>query len=258
MDLILISGDLFDTFNPPNRAVEDFFRTVKILSKDGKRAVVAIAGNHDSPQRIEAPDPLARASGIIFTGFPDSQPPTFSLDTGLALTRSAPGFAELQLPGVNFPVRLILTPYANETRLRKALGVDEEVRDLLRNHWKELAETYCDGQGVNLLMAHLYMMPEGTIPPDEPEDERPIRIGNASAVYTNCIPNGMQYVAMGHLHRYQVMSGAPCPVVYPSSILAYSFSEGPSEEVYCNRRSRTGKRGQDRKERIAKRDAAGA
>ncbi len=225
VDLVLISGDLYDSFNPPNQAVEDFFRTVKALSKNGKRAVVAIAGNHDSPQRIEAPDPLARASGILFTGFPDSQSPTFDLDTGLALTRSAPGFAELQLPGVSYPVRLLLTPYANETRLRKALGEEVEVRDLLQKHWQELSETYCDTQGVNLLMAHLYMMPEGSTPPEEPEDERPIRVGNASAIYTNCIPDAIQYVAMGHLHRYQVMKGGPCPVVYPSSILAYSFSE---------------------------------
>lgn len=225
VDLILIAGDLFDTFNPPNQAIEDLFQTVKVLSKNGERPVVAIAGNHDSPQRIEAPDPLARANGIIFAGFPDSESTAFELETGLSLTQSAPGFVELKLPGIDFPTRLLLTPYANESRLRKALGDEEEIRDLLREHWKKLAEEYCDDKGVNLLMAHLYMMPEGTTPPDEPEDERPIRVGNASAIYTNCIPEGIQYVAMGHLHRYQNMSGGPCPVVYPSSILAYSFSE---------------------------------
>ncbi len=225
VDLVLISGDLYDSFNPPNQSVEDFFRTVKDLSNNGKRAVVAIAGNHDSPQRVEAPDPLARASGILFSGFPDCQHSTFELDTGLALTRSAPGFAELQLPGVPYPIRLFLTPYTNETRARKALGDEEEIRDLLKKNWEELSGTFCDTKGVNLLVAHLYMMPEGTTPPEEPEDERPIRVGNASVVYTNCIPDTIQYVAMGHLHRYQVMKGGPCPVVYPSSILGYSFSE---------------------------------
>ena len=225
VDLILIAGDLFDTFNPPNQAVEDFYQTVKVLSKNGERAVVAIAGNHDSPQRIEAPDPLARASGIIFAGYPNSQPVPFELETGLALTRSAPGFAELRLPGVAFPVRLLLTPYANEVRLRKALGSEAEIGPALQQHWAALADEYCDDQGVNLLVAHLYMMTRGGTPPEEPEDERPIRIGNASAVPTDSIPDAIQYAALGHLHRHQNMSGGPCPVVYPSSILGYSFSE---------------------------------
>ena len=66
VDAVLIAGDLFDTFNPSTEATELFYRTVHRLSKNGSRAVVAIAGNHDSPDRIEAPDPLARECGIIF------------------------------------------------------------------------------------------------------------------------------------------------------------------------------------------------
>src|SRR6476660_3431294 len=59
VDAILIAGDLFDNYNPASEAVELFYKTLKRLSKNGKRAVIAIAGNHDSPDRIEAPDPLA-------------------------------------------------------------------------------------------------------------------------------------------------------------------------------------------------------
>ena len=58
-NVIIIAGDLFDTFNPPTEAVELFYKTLKKLSKNGNRAVIALAGNHDSPERIEAPDPLA-------------------------------------------------------------------------------------------------------------------------------------------------------------------------------------------------------
>src|SRR5579872_1513255 len=68
-DVVIIAGDLFDTFNPTSEAVDLFYKTLKRLANDGKRAVVAIAGNHDSPERIEAPDPLARECGIVFAGF---------------------------------------------------------------------------------------------------------------------------------------------------------------------------------------------
>ena len=59
VDAILIAGDLFDTFNPPAKAVEIFYKYLKRLTKSASRPVIAIAGNHDSPDRIEAPDPLA-------------------------------------------------------------------------------------------------------------------------------------------------------------------------------------------------------
>jgi exonuclease SbcD len=66
VDAAIIAGDLFDTFNPPIEAMDLFYKTLKKLSNNGKRLVVAIAGNHDSPERIEAPDPLARVWYCIF------------------------------------------------------------------------------------------------------------------------------------------------------------------------------------------------
>jgi len=49
-------------------------------------------------------------------------------------------------------------------------------------------------------------------------------------VYTDMIPEQVQYAALGHLHRYQVMAGGPCPVVYSSSPLAYSFAESDQQK----------------------------
>jgi exonuclease SbcD len=190
--------------------------------------VVAIAGNHDMPERIEAPDPLARECGIVFAGFPDSEVNPFGLENGFRVAKSAPGFIEIAWPGKT-PLRIILTPYANEIRMRKGLSSvdqEEELRQLLKDHWNRLAETYCDEQGVNVLLAHLLFMNEGSAEPEEPEDERPINhIGGAQAIFTSCLPREMQYVALGHLHRMQRVSEDPCPVIYSGSPLSYSFSE---------------------------------
>lgn len=72
VDVVLIAGDLFDTYNPSAEAQELFYKTLRRLGNNGKRSVVAIAGNHDQPDRIEAPDHLARECGIIFIGYPNS------------------------------------------------------------------------------------------------------------------------------------------------------------------------------------------
>lgn len=229
VDAVLIAGDLFDQINPSIESIELYFRTLKRLAADGKRAVIGIAGNHDSPDRIEAPDPLARECGIILTGYPHSEVPPFLLSSGLEVLQTEPGFLELKLPGVQAPLRLLLTPYANEVRLRRFLGhenPEENLRQVLTEHWQELAGKYCDTEGVNILMAHLFVMERGGERETESEDEKPIlTVGGAQEIYTENFPAGLQYVALGHLHRPFHVTQSPFPVVYAGSPLSYSMSE---------------------------------
>ncbi len=234
VNAIIIAGDLFDTYNPPIEATELFYKTLKRISDNGNRAVIAIAGNHDSPDRIEAPDPLARECGIIFAGYPNSSVTPFELESGLKVLYSEEGFISLALPGVNEPLRILLTPYANEYRLKTYLGngdQDVELRMVLQEKWKQLADKYCNNQGVNILVAHLLMMNEGDALPEEPDDEKPIlHVGGAQAIFCENIPNQIQYVALGHLHRQQDIGSARCPVFYSGSPLSYSFSEADQKK----------------------------
>ena len=229
VDAILVAGDLFDTFNPPTEAVDLFYKTLKRLSNNGNRPVIAIAGNHDSPDRIEAPDPLARECGIIFAGYPNSVVPEFELESGLKVLHSEEGFLELQVPGTSIPLRLLLTPYANEFRLKTYLGQEnseEELRTVLQEKWQEQAASYCDTRGVNLLVTHLFVTRKGAELPEEPTDEKPIlHVGGAQVIYTENIPQQIQYTAIGHLHRMHKVDSVPCPVYYSGSPLSYSFAE---------------------------------
>ncbi len=224
VNAVLIAGDLFDTYNPPTESVELFYRILKRLSANGTRAVIAIAGNHDSPERIEAPDPLARECGIIFAGYPNSIVPVFALESGLSITHSEEGFISLSLPGTPEPLRILLTPYANEFRLKTYLGNgnhEEELRKLLQDKWNQIAGSYCDDQGVNILLTHLLVMKKGDPLPDEPEEEKPIlHVGGAQVIYTENIPPQIQYTALGHLHRKQkISSPAECNIFRKSPFL---------------------------------------
>ena len=228
VDAVLVAGDLFDTFNPPAEAIDLFYKILKRLSGNGRRPVVAIAGNHDSPDRIEAPEPLARECGIIFTGYPNSVVPKFELETGLKILNSQKGFLEIQLPEIKIPLRILLTPYANEIRLKTALGQEnseEEMRKVLQQNWTELADKYCDKHGVNLLVSHLFVVEKGSELPEEPADEKPIlHVGGVQAVYTENIPEHIQYTALGHLHRMHRVD-KESKVFYSGSPLSYSFAE---------------------------------
>lgn len=226
---VIISGDLFDTFNPPAESTELFYKTLKKLTANGTRVVIAIAGNHDSPDRIEAPDPLARECGIIFAGYPNSIVPVFSLESGLEVIHSEEGFFSLKLPGVEENLRVLITPYANEYRLKTYLGQqneEEELRIVLKRKWEQVAHKHCDNHGVNIMLAHLLFMKNGGPVPEEPDDEKPIlHIGGAQIIFVDDIPPQIQYTALGHLHRRQWVTDSPAPVIYSGSPLAYSFSE---------------------------------
>lgn len=226
VDLILIAGDLFDNFNPSVEAIELFYKTLKRLSLNGKRPVIAISGNHDSPSLIDAPDPLARECGIILIGHPKAKVTPFELDD-FKISNSVEGMIEIRLKNHDFPIRIVHTSFANEVRLKAYFGENKEdaLNQVLAENWKSIADEFCDENGVNILMTHLYMNKKGAPILEEPDGEKPIKIGNADLIYSDIIPKQIQYTALGHLHAFQNIGTKEKPVIYSSSPLCYSFSE---------------------------------
>jgi DNA repair protein SbcD/Mre11 len=229
VDVVLIAGDLFDNFTPSVESSELLYSSCKRLTNNGLRPVIAIAGNHDSPHRIEMTDALTRSLGILFAGFPETVIPVFELESGIQITRSDKGFVELKLPKFDYPLQLLLTPYANEYRLRRYLqdgDADNNLRTALQTHWQQTYDQYFDTERVCILMTHLFFTDPNKPHFVEPDDEKPIlHIGGAAAMFPEHIPDGVQYVALGHLHRAHTVSNTPCPIVYSGSPLAYSFNE---------------------------------
>jgi exonuclease SbcD len=234
VDAVIIAGDIFDTYNPPTEAIELFYRTVHRLAKNATRLVLVIAGNHDSPDRIEAPEPLAVQNGIFFLGYPDSHLDEISLDSGLQVICSENGFAEFYLPACKENLRVIFTPFANEYRLRKAFeseNTEKEFSDLLQEKWKYLAEKYCDENGVNILLSHHFFIGKGFSTVESSDEEKPIVfVGGTQAIDINNIPEQIKYTALGHLHRQQNIGSEENRVYYSGSILAYSFAEAEQKK----------------------------
>ncbi|MCL1631070.1 exonuclease SbcCD subunit D [Sporolactobacillus sp. CPB3-1] len=213
VDVILMAGDVFDTVNPPASSEALFYETAQRLSSGGRRPVLVIAGNHDSPERLEAPGPLAGRQGITIIGKPVSQPVT--------------------VPVLSQNEKLVLScvPYPSESRLNECLSTvnDEELIKLAYND--RLAELFnwharsFEKEAVNLLMTHLFAAGG-----KESDSERPIQVGGAYTVHPNIFPPKAQYVALGHLHRPQTLKNTSVPVRYAGSPLAYSFSEAGSSK----------------------------
>lgn len=230
VDLVLIAGDVFDTVNPPAIAEELFYDALNRLSAGGRRAVVAIAGNHDNPERLCAASPLAVRHGITLYGLPKDilMPSLLAQSNQGRVVRVAAGlgWAELHIPSCPDPAIIAMLPYPSESRLNEVLSesLDEEI---LRQEYSKRVQQLFSSLGkhfrpdaVNLAMSHIYV--RGGI---QSESERPIELGSAPTVEAEAMPSGAQYVALGHLHRAQAVKGAAVPTRYSGSPLAYSFSE---------------------------------
>ena len=142
VDLVLVAGDIFDTYNPSAAAEELFYQAIDRLSEKGKRAVVVIAGNHDNPERLCAASPLAYKNGVILLGYPGSDPGEFPIGGGqIRLIGSGPGWLELALPGCPEHAVIITLPYPSESRLEEVLSLQAE-EGLLQKAYSEKSAAF--------------------------------------------------------------------------------------------------------------------
>lgn len=114
------------------------------------------------------------------------------------------------------------------------------LNEVLAENWKTISDQFCDTSGVNLLTTHLYMNQRGKELIEEPEGEKPIKIGNADMIYSDAIPSQIQYTALGHIHGHKNIGTEEKPVIYSSSPLCYSFSEAGQKKIcnYCRFRTK--------------------
>lgn len=223
-DIVLIAGDIYDQINPPVEAVYLLHQTLMKMSANGKRAIIIIAGNHDSPERIEAIEPLLFQSGIIVAGWPFSAPMCYSIPSGISIISSAQGFVELQLPHCKYPVRVLLGAYANTVRCTPLLSPDnQDIQGILKKLWNNTHGLYQNKEGFNLFIGHGLFM--GSTIPEEDEGERSVMVGGAQAIPLSYIPENIDYAALGHIHKPLKFDSASFPILYSGSPLCYSMAE---------------------------------
>jgi len=235
IDIIVVAGDIYDTYNPSAAAEELFYEGIERLNEKGKRPVIVIAGNHDNPERLCASSPLAYKNGIILLGYPKSDPGEYKIDTDkVKIQKSGPGWMELSVSGCDSNAVIITLPYPSEARLEEVLSKQANEEELQKAYSDRIGELLSGlsrnfrDDTVNLIVGHLFLLGG-----KESDSERTLQVGGAMTVSPDVLPKRADYAALGHLHRPQEIKNAPCPVFYSGSPLAYSFSEeGHSKAVF--------------------------
>lgn len=224
IDLVIIAGDVYDNSNPPARAEKMFYNTLKKLSKNGERLTLVIAGNHDNPDRLVAAGPLAMEHGIIMVGTPKSIVATGDYGKHKVID-SGEGFIEIE---INNERSVILTvPYPSEKRLNEVLYKElEDEEEKVKSYGERIhalfddLKTHYREDTINLVVSHLFAMGS-----EEGGSERSIQLGGSYIVDGGCFPKEAQYIALGHVHKPQIVPGTDKRARYSGSPLQYNKKE---------------------------------
>ncbi len=201
VNAVLVAGDIFDRAIPTPAAVTTLSRIIERLCVENKIPVVMITGNHDSEDRMDLA-PLVFQKG----GFHLRSRVTQEIEPVVVADKSC-------------RVAIYPLPYAGPSRMREALD-DDSVTDH-NSGMKLFAERILakhDRDCHSILLAH------GWVTGGEVHgEERLLTVGTAGQVEASAL-EGFDYVAMGHLHRRQ-MVGSKRNIGYPGSLMQYDFGE---------------------------------
>jgi DNA repair protein SbcD/Mre11 len=216
VDLVLHTGDVFESRNPPAEAEQLVNRFLVRVGRTGAHMLV-IAGNHDDPLRLDARSLLTEFVHVQILGRPR---PAARGGTRIVETRSGEIAVVAALPFASpgaWVSALDLAGEEESARKKYARMFELAVQDLSAPFRRD---------AVNLLMAHTHL--EGAV---FGESERRVHIAEDWAASPKALPKTASYIALGHIHKPQRIAG-PVPAYYAGSLLQMDFGEAGEEKSF--------------------------
>lgn len=213
IDVLLISGDIFDVPSPPNEALKIYFNFLKALTSSTEIQIFLIAGNHDSSNFLMAPAPFLLNENIHICG-----------NLSDLLEGNIDSYVkEVEIRGEK--VTISMFPYFRTHELynlAKVWDIDLEngALDVIEKIISKLTPTTdCN----KILMSHHLF---GSY--EEAGSELGLTLSGVESIPTNLL-KGFDYVALGHIHKSQTISKDSPIVHYSGSPMSFRFSENTTK-----------------------------
>jgi exonuclease SbcD len=208
VDLVLFCGDVYKSREPSQTQQREFARRIRSLSSSNI-PILLLTGNHDLPNAIgratttEIFDTLAVENVFI-----SNRPDIYRISTSSGI------------------VQIVTLPWLRRSALLSTEGVKNLTFDQINQIAQEKLTNIIaanipklDPDLPSILVAHVWVFGA------EVGSERLINIGQEHVLLVSNVSNhAFDYIALGHIHRHQVLSQDP-PVVYAGSLERLDFSE---------------------------------
>jgi len=212
IDVLLISGDIFDSGSPSNQSRKMYYNFLVKLQKTGCKQVIITGGNHDSPEMLNAPKELLNFLNIKVIG--------------KATENIADEVFEIKVKDEKLIVAAV--PYLRDQDIRRAVAGEsfddlvDKYKKALINHYEQVAgicQSINQQQAPVIAMGHLFAT-GGSVS----DSEHNIYVGSLGHIGAGDFPKLFDYIPLGHLHRPQIIAGNE-KIRYSGSPYILSFSE---------------------------------
>ena len=212
VDVVIVAGDLFDRSLPPFLSLKLVLESLVRLADTGAR-VVAIPGNHDSPDLFGVLGPHLAHSGVTLV-----HRPLRPEDGGVVRVPARDGGTSAQIA---------CFPFLHEAHVVDLVENEEDrhksYADRVRNicgRYASFMQGHGDGSTVDVLVGHF--MIHGAVPSGS---ERQLHIGEAYMAREQAIPPQVHYAALGHIHKPQPAPGSETFARYSGSLMQLDFGD---------------------------------
>lgn len=217
IDVLLISGDVFDLSNPSAASIKMFYSFLnQAVNANPDLQIIIIAGNHDSAARLESPRPLLESSNIHIIGLIEKD------ENGTI------DYSKITIPIKdkygNVKVWCIAAPFLKMGDYPIITDCDnpylEGVAAFYKEAYEHIAPKRENGQAI-IAMGHLHTQQAEISDIDKMER---LIMGGMECISTSAFHENLVYVALGHIHKAQRIGGKE-HIRYCGSPLPMSFSE---------------------------------
>lgn len=227
VDVLVVSGDVFDTGTPSNKAQRLYYDFLRQVYLSPCRHVVITAGNHDSPSMLGASRHILQVLDVHVVGSLPDDPAD-----EIKVLRDAQGKVCLVVCAV---------PFLRDADMRlveegeSVADKEAKMQEAIRRHYSQLVAQADQvrmeaGSDIPLLcMGHLFTAGGRTV---EGDGVRELYVGSLAHVPVTIFPPAIDYLALGHLHVPQRVDGRE-HMRYSGSPLPMGFGEAGQPKSVC-------------------------
>ncbi len=239
VDVLLISGDIFDSNTPSNTAQNLYYDFLNTIAHSYCQHIIIISGNHDSPSFLNAPKALLKDLNIhIMAQLSKNTEGEIIFEDEIIALHNQQGVLELLVCAV---------PYLRDRDIRLSqLGEslddkEDKLKAAIQAHYHQVAEIAVAQRAEYLeihsntaqknipiiAMGHLFTAGGKT---QQGDGVRDLYVGSLAHLSATCFPDSIDYLALGHLHIPQRIAKSETRR-YCGSPLAMSFGEAKQQKI---------------------------
>jgi len=212
IDILIVAGDIFDVTNPSNSALKLYYDFLFSLKELNLKKVIIIGGNHDGISTLQTPKNILKFLDIeVISGEKE----------------------ELQnyenIFNIEDEVLICAVPFLRDNIVRNSiekedvLDIEQSLKEGIINYYNTIFKKAKEiNSGIPIIATGHFTILGSSIS----DSEREIYIGKLKGIEKNSF-DMFDYVAMGHLHKFQKISKK---IYYSGSPIPLSFSESNQEK----------------------------